>query len=59
MDMNKSLPERTIEDLLERVITIDGRGRPLKARLLLDLIKRYGINEVTKVLKEFGERKHF
>ena len=44
---------------MESVLTIDGRGRPKKAQLLLDLITVYGIEEVMKVIKEFGERKNF
>lgn len=44
---------------LEKVLTIDGRGRPKKAQLLLELIKEFGIEEVMKVLGEIKLRKSF
>ena len=50
------------EDLikaLENVLTIDGRGRPKKALLLLELLEKYGVEEITAKLKEFGERRFF
>ncbi len=49
--------ELTIE--MEHVITIDGRGRPRKARYLLELIEKFGIEEVMKVLGEMSTRKFF
>lgn len=44
---------------LESVLTIDGRGRPAKARLLLQLIEEVGIEEVMEEVKKFGERRFF
>jgi hypothetical protein len=44
---------------LENVLTIDGRGRPKKAVLLLELIQEFGIDKVLKEVKLFGERKFF
>jgi hypothetical protein len=49
--------ELTIE--MEKVLTIDGRGRPKKAQLLLQLIEKNGLEEVLRVLNEIGERKCF
>jgi hypothetical protein len=44
---------------LESVITIDGRGRPKKAQLLLELLEEFGIELVVEELKRFGERRFF
>lgn len=44
---------------LENVVTIDGRGRPKKALLLLELIEEFGIEAVKGELKKFSERKFF
>ena len=44
---------------LENVLTIDGRGRPAKARLLLQLVEEVGLEQVKAALKEIGERKFF
>jgi len=44
---------------LENVVTIDGRGRPKKALLLLELIQEFGIEAVMEELKKFSERKFF
>lgn len=44
---------------LEKVLTIDGRGRPKKAQLLLELIEKFGMENVVKELKHLGERKFF
>lgn len=44
---------------LENVLTIDGRGRPKKAMLLLELIQEFGIDKVLEEVKQFGERKFF
>jgi len=56
--LSPNTPDKLTKQL-ENIITIDGRGRPAKARLLLQLIEEVGIEEVMKVLKEFGERKFF
>lgn len=44
---------------LENVLTIDGRGRPKKAVLLLELIQEFGIEAVMGEVKKFTERKFF
>lgn len=44
---------------LENVVTIDGRGRPKKAKLLLELIQEFGIEEVKKELEIISKRKFF
>ena len=45
--------------LLESILTIDGKGRPAKARTLLALIEEAPTLELLKALKEIGERKFF
>lgn len=46
-----------IKEKLDRIITIDGRGRSVKATLLLELLDnrviRNDIDEIKKALKEF------
>ena len=42
---------------LENVFTIDGRGRPRKCKLFLELLKQYGAEEVVKEIAIMGERK--
>lgn len=44
---------------LENVLTIDGRGRPAKAKLLLQLVKEHGLETVLKEIEKIGERKWF
>jgi hypothetical protein len=44
---------------LEKVLTIDGRGRPKKAVLLLELITKHGLEAVLAEIKKLGERKCF
>lgn len=44
---------------LEKVLTIDGRGRPKKAVLLLELIAKYGVEAVLAEIKKISERKCF
>ncbi len=44
---------------MENVLTIDGRGRPRKAILLINLIMDVGIEEVMKVLDEISTRRFF
>lgn len=53
--MNKEI----ISKLLESILTIDGQGRPKKARALLALIEEAPTLELLAALKEIGERKHF
>ena len=42
---------------LEKVFTIDGRGRPKKAELLLKLIKEYGVNLVLDEILVISKRR--
>lgn len=44
---------------LENVITIDGRGRPKKAVLFLELVEKYGIETVLEEIRKLAERKFF
>lgn len=44
---------------LENILTIDGRGRPAKARMLLEILETVDMEEVRKNLKEIGERRFF
>jgi hypothetical protein len=43
--------------ILESILTIDGQGRPAKARQLLSLIEEAPTLFVLTGLKEIGERK--
>lgn len=45
--------------VLENILTIDGRGRPAKAREMLALIKWAKPEELEAALKKIGERKFF
>lgn len=44
---------------LENIFTIDGRGRPAKAKYFLELLQKYELNEVLRVIQEISERKFF
>ena len=44
---------------LENIFTIDGRGRPAKAKTFLRLIDNYGRELVIEEVKRIGERKNF
>ena len=44
---------------LENILTIDGRGRPAKAKAPLWLFDRHGRAIVEQALKEISERKWF
>jgi hypothetical protein len=44
---------------LEFVFTIDGRGRPKKAKLFLEFVEKYGIDRVLEEVKKISERKNF
>jgi len=44
---------------LENIFTIDGRGRPAKARTFLDLMDRFGRELVIGEVKRLSERKNF
>ena len=53
----------TLIKQLERILTIDGQGRPAKARMLLEIIENEfpddPSTELRDALKEIGERKFF
>jgi len=53
------MKKEVIIKLLENVLTIDGRGRPGKARLLLSLIEESPTLVLLTAIKEIGERKWF
>lgn len=44
---------------LEAILTIDGQGRPKKAREFLSILSQTPLEEVTKELKTIGDRKYF
>lgn len=60
-----SQPQQTQENVsplvkeLENVFTIDGRGRPRKCKLFLELLKQYGAEEVMIEINRMSERKCF
>ena len=45
--------------VLESILTIDGQGRPAKARMLLKLLEEESVLILLAALKEVGERKGF
>ena len=51
--------KKIIVESLEKIFTIDGRGRPAKAKLFLSLIDNYGKEFVLSTIKEISERKNF
>jgi thioredoxin reductase len=57
--MNATEPKPKLTAELENVVTIDGRGRPKKAKLFLELVEEFGIEAVMEELKKFSERKFF
>jgi hypothetical protein len=57
--MTASEPKSKLTLELENVVTIDGRGRPKKAKLLLELIQEFGIEQVKAELEKFSQRKFF
>jgi hypothetical protein len=44
---------------LERILTIDGKGRPAKAKLLLDLIEKTDKEVLVAAITQVSERKFF
>lgn len=44
---------------LESILTIDGQGRPAKARMLLQLLGDVPNDPLIEALKEIGNRKFF
>jgi len=44
---------------LENILTIDGRGRPAKAKTLIELLAEHGLDNVLLAVQEISERKHF
>lgn len=57
--MTASEPKSKLTLELENVVTIDGRGRPKKAKLLLELIQEFGIEQVKAELEKISQRKFF
>lgn len=55
---NKPLDDSLVKNL-ENVFTIDGRGRPKKCQLLLELLKTFPISEVMKEIQRMSERNSF
>ncbi len=44
---------------LETVLTIDGKGRPSKARSLLQIFDHFTLDELRVCLIQISEREHF
>lgn len=57
--MTREEEMKVIVKILENIFTIDGRGRPAKARAFLDLISKYGSALVLDEVRKIGERKAF
>jgi hypothetical protein len=48
-----------LDKALESIFTIDGRGRPAKAKLFLLIMQKYSQDEVFKGIEEISKRKWF
>ena len=55
MDFNK----QELIKKLESILTIDGKGRPKKAKELSELFNKYQHVDIFDCLKEISDRKHF
>jgi hypothetical protein len=53
------LTVRILTKTLESILTIDGQGRPAKARALMRLMIDVPETELAKALAEIGDRKWF
>jgi hypothetical protein len=49
----------SLTEQLERILTIDGKGRPEKARMLLRLLIDVPPEKLAEALAEIGDRKFF
>ena len=50
------MSKTVIISILESILTIDSKGRPAKARLLLSLMQEAPSEEFLQALKEISER---
>lgn len=50
---------KIITEALEKIFTIDGKGRPAKAQLFLLLMDKYGKEQVVSVVRDLAARKNF
>jgi hypothetical protein len=57
--MGMEIQKEVLTKELERVFTIDGKGRPAKAKSLLELIDQFGEPAVMVEIKKISERKVF
>jgi hypothetical protein len=49
--------ELTLTQSLERIFTIDGRGRPAKAKLMLELMTKFDMGDLVAEIQRISERK--
>lgn len=58
--MSEKIQEKSslVKDL-ESIFTIDGKGRPAKAKKFLDLTERYDDATIRSVIREMSEREFF
>jgi hypothetical protein len=50
---------KPLEKQLESILTIDGQGRPAKARQLLELLATIPLEELKAEVEKIGQRKFF
>ena len=56
---NSGMSNEELVKQLERILTIDGKGRPWKARELVTLLCNVNTVNLMAALQEIGERKAF
>lgn len=57
--MTQDAERQIIEKVLENIFTIDGKGRPAKAKIFLGLLDKYGEQLVLDEVRKMSERKAF
>ena len=57
--MTRDEEMKAIVKILENIFTIDGKGRPAKARAFMELVSNYGLALVLNEICKIGERKAF
>jgi hypothetical protein len=55
----KDMSEEELTKEFERILTIDGRGRPEKAKMLLQVMREYDIDVIFEVLENISKRTGF
>lgn len=51
--------ETDVTKELEKILTIDGRGRPEKAKMLIKLLENVTLTNIFEKLHEISKRKYF